>query len=101
MDYSQTADRHWATYLPAARASLVDPEAFFRALGERAEYEVRRLTDEILAKEGSESDELERGRIADRARRKAEEIVLAEVVFLAPEPGSEDNELPLGRAGAD
>jgi len=94
MDYARAADCHWATYLPAARASLDDPDGFFQELGERVHTQICRLAAEILANEASEPDEVERGWQVDRARRKAEEIFLADEVFLRPEPGSENNELP-------
>lgn len=94
MNYATIAERHWRTFRPAATAKMKNPEAFFRALAARVEQRVNDLTDELLAKQETETDYLARVEQIDAANRQAEEIVLDQEVFLPPEPGAADNELP-------
>lgn len=96
MDYPALIERHWRTFRPQATAGLSDPHQFFLDLGARAEQMVEELTTQLLDREPPETDFLARQQQLLRAQRQAEEIVLANEVFLPPETDSLEAELPTG-----
>ena len=95
--YGEMARDHWARWLPARYAQIQDPGSFFSDLGSHAEMRIDALADE-LAGDGQPGEGYlsKAGRIG-QARRQAEEIVLAEVILLEPEPGAgHDGRQPRG-----
>ena len=93
--YARTARQHWETFLPQATAALPNPEEHFRRLGERVESLVLARAEQLVAAEQpAPSTEQERRDVALWAHRTAEEEVMADEVFLTPEPDARDNELP-------
>ena len=93
-DYARIAEQHWRTFRPRATAKMRNPSAFFQNLAARVEQRVNDLADDLLAKEPPETEYEDRVAQIERANRKAEEIVLAQEVYLPPEPGQANNELP-------
>jgi hypothetical protein len=93
-EYLPKIRRHWQTFLPKATAALPDPEKHFLDLSQRVEAMVNDATDDLLAKETLPADPQERAQLIDALRRRAEEVTLANEVYLPPEPGAENNELP-------
>ncbi len=92
--YGQLALEHWRTHRPAALASMADPEGHFDRLGTVVETQVGDLRDQILGGQRPGED-LEAYRLRSyQARRQAQEVVLGELVWVEPEPGtdSEDEE---------
>lgn len=80
------ARRHWQEYLPTAYAKLPDPTAFFEDLETRVLVDIDDLTMQLRQDpELDQRDLPEESKLA-MARRRAEEIVLPEEVFLPPEP---------------
>ena len=92
--YAQIVERHWRTFRPTAVAEMEDPQAFFQATGARVETQVREMTEDLLAKWPPEKGLLERQAQIGQAQRQAEEVVMANEVFLPPEPDAMENELP-------
>lgn len=89
------ARRYWQTYLPKAYAELEDPDEHFLALAHRVEDLVDELADDLAGNpvEGeSFEDRLGRKRNAETT---AWAQVLKDEVYLTPEPGRENEELPL------
>lgn len=87
--YGEIAQRHWARWLPNQYAVIEDPGSFFSDLGSRVEARIDELADQFAGDDQpGEGYLVKAGRIG-QARRQAEEIVLAEMVLLEPEPGTE------------
>lgn len=93
--YEARARRHWETFLPEATANLEDPEEHFRVLGVRVEGLVQDLAAQLAEREMPTSPtEDQKIETREWALRTAEEVVMADEVYLPPEKGAEDNELP-------
>jgi hypothetical protein len=90
--YAEMARRHMAEHLPDRYAQIPDPAAYFAALGEHVADEVeartRALVDSTCSTTGD--DFMERRGKANMARVMAEEEVLSELVFLAPQATTTD-----------
>lgn len=94
--YARMAQTHWQTYLPEATAKLPDPEKFFQDLGRRVEGLVQARAEALIAaadpRPTTEQEKIDQGLMAYRT---AEEEVLADEVFRAPEKDAMENELPM------
>lgn len=94
--YSRLALDHWLRHRPASLASMADPEGYFARLGATVEAQVIDERDRLLG-ERRAGEDLEAFRLRSyRARRQAEETVLADLVWAEPEPATgegEDDEL--------
>lgn len=84
--YGQLARDHWMRWLPGRYAGLADPEGFFTELGEQAAIQVTDLQEQILSASGPVGDYLVAVGRHQAARMSAEEVVLGELILLAPEP---------------
>jgi hypothetical protein len=86
--YGAIAQQHWKRW-PASYAAITDPAAYFTGLGEQAAGEITRLWAQIRDQAGNPSGEDYLARVArlNALRKQAEEIVLAELILLPPEPG--------------
>jgi hypothetical protein len=91
--YARIAEGYWTTYLPSRVAKLPDPERFFARLGADVAEQVQSLEMD-LDQRRSGNDYLARVGELMANRRSAEEIALAEMVYLPMEPGTEDREPP-------
>jgi len=77
---------HASQHQPKSFASMTDPLDHFSRLGEEVENRITTLRDDMLGSpRPSETPEDYRQR-SYQARRQAEEIVLAEMVWTQPEP---------------
>ena len=84
--YGRMAYDHASQHQPKSFASMADPITHFSRLGEEVENRVTTLRDQLLGSlRPSESLEDYRQR-SYQARRQAEELVLAEMVWTEPEP---------------
>ena len=84
--YGEMARDHWARWLPARYAQIQDPGSFFSDLGSQAETRIDALADELAGDDQPGEGYLSKAGRIGQARRQAEEIVLAEVILLEPEP---------------
>ena len=94
--YSRLALDHWLRHRPASLASMADPERYFARLGATVEAQVIDERDRLLGERRAGEDLEAFGLRSYRARRQAEETVLAELVWAEPEPATgerEDDEL--------
>lgn len=96
--YGLMARQHWQTWLPSRYARIDDPEGFFTDLGRQVAERVDQLALQLAGDDQPGEGYLGKAGRLGQARRQAEEIVLAEMVLLDPEPGMEDEEPP-GTAG--
>lgn len=84
--YGRMAYDHASQHQPKSFASMTDPLDHFSRLGEQVENRITALRDDLLGSpRPSETSEDYRQR-GYQARRQAEEIVLAEMVWTEPEP---------------
>jgi hypothetical protein len=90
--YGVIAQRHWERYAPSPVAGLPDPTAFFTELGLEVQAQVDALMATLAGVDSSQETFLEKVARLQTARRTAEEIVMAELVWI------KDPELPLDRA---
>jgi hypothetical protein len=93
--YGRMAEDHMRRYLPDRYEAIEDPTSHFTALGEQVAQEVEEATRALIEAEErldptSPTDyEARRGR-ANMALLRAEETVLAELVWLTPEADPDD-----------
>lgn len=92
--YGVIARTHWETYAPSRVAALPDPTEFFTDLGAQVEAQVTELAARLasMTSDSSEETYLEKVARLQTARRTAEEVVMAELVW------TRDPELPLDQA---
>ena len=90
--YGQMARKHWARWLPARYAAIKDPTSFFSDLGNQAEQRIDQLTDRMAGDDPPGEDYLAKAGRLGQARMQAEEIVLAELILLPPEPGTDEDQ---------
>jgi len=84
--YGRMAYDHASQHQPKSFASMTDPVDHFSRLGVEVENRITTLRDELLGTlRPAESLEDYRQR-GYQARRQAEEVVLAEMVWTEPEP---------------
>lgn len=93
--FAETARRYWQTYLPSQYATIEDPETFFRDLSEQVEDQIAAQLTTVPDVPAGASPQ-ERVAIHEAQRRAAQEVALADLVFLRPEPGTETKR-PEGR----
>lgn len=92
--YGQMAYNHTRRHRPTVFASLSDPAAHFSRLGEEIAARISCLRDELLGKPRPGENPEDYRQRSYQARRQAEELVLAETVWLPPEDktGPEDDQ---------
>jgi hypothetical protein len=90
--YGQMARKHWARWLPARYAAIKDPTSFFSDLGNQAEQRIDQLADRLAGDDPLGEDYLAKAGRLGQARMQAEEIVLAELILLPPEPGTDEDQ---------
>ncbi len=90
--YGLMAQRHWARWLPARYASIGDPETFFTRLGKDVAQRIDVLALRLAGDDQPGEGYLVKAGRLGAARSQAEEIVLADLVLLDPEPEAEDQE---------
>lgn len=87
--YGRLAYDHTRLHRPRAFAAMADPAAHFTALGSEVEGQITELRDRLLGAPGAGESLEEYHRRSYQVRRQAEEVVLAEAVWTAPEPATE------------
>ena len=94
--YGRTAQAYWETYLPSRVAAIprAEREAFFSQLGRDVEEQVVTLQPQLAGPDPAGEGFLEKVGRLNNARSRAEEMVMADLVYLPPEPGTEDREPP-------
>jgi hypothetical protein len=88
-EYGTMAMGYWRQHLPHRYAAAGDPDAFFAALGEEAAAGIASLWGQMMAQARNPAGEDFTDRVGrlNAMRKQAEEIVLADLVLLPPEPG--------------
>jgi len=89
--YGTMMQRHWQQWLPEPYAAIRDPGTFFTVLGDLVAQQVDELADDLAGDDLPGEGYLAKVGRLSAARRQAEEIILPELVLLAP-AGEEDDE---------
>jgi hypothetical protein len=92
--YGAIAQEHWQRWRPASYAVIADPGTYFTGLGEQAAGGITRLQVQMRAQDGNPPGEGYLARVArlNALRKQAEEIVLAGLILLPPEPGANEDD---------
>jgi hypothetical protein len=90
--YGRMAQAHWQRWLPSRYREIPDPSSFFTTLGQEVEEQVVSLSLEIAGDDPAGESYLDKVGRLNMATLQAEEIVLAERVLLAAEPGVDPDE---------
>lgn len=90
--YGRLALNHWKKWRPSAFSTIPDPEGFFSTLGQQVTAQVADLQDQIAGPDQAGEDYLEKVGRLRMAKLQAQELVLAELVYLPPDPGIEDDD---------
>jgi hypothetical protein len=87
-EYGAMAREHCRRWRPAAFAAIGNPDSYFTDLGERVAQEITALWAQLRDKDGNPPGEDYLARVGrlNALRKQAEEIVLADLVLLPPEP---------------
>src|ERR1022692_3471231 len=87
--YGLMAQRHWARWLPARYAQIEDPDSFFSDLGRLTAERIDSLALDLAGDDQPGEGYLGKAGRLGQARHQAEEIVLADLILLEPEPGAD------------
>ncbi|MGH9164664.1 MAG: hypothetical protein ACRDZW_04000 [Acidimicrobiales bacterium] len=90
--YGRMAYDHTSQHRPRAFASMTDPVGHFTRLGEEIESRISELRGQLLGTIGTTESLEDYRQRSYQARRQAEEMVLAEMVWTDPEPTREDED---------
>jgi len=99
--YGKLAMQHWRDELPDRFAQIDDPETFFSTLGQQVATEIADLSATLAEQEPSTGEFL--ANLGDRrtAKLRAEEIVLAQRIYLTEETDEQDNPASTAPTGTD
>jgi len=86
--YGLMARNHWARWLPSRYAAITNPEKFFTDLGTQVAEQIDQLALQLAGDDQPDEGYLGKAGRLGQARHQAEEIVLADLVLLDPEPES-------------
>jgi hypothetical protein len=86
--YGLMAQQHWARWLPTRYARIEDPDNFFSELGMLTAERIDSLALELAGDDQPGEGYLGKAGRLGQARHQAEEIVLADLILLEPEPGT-------------
>jgi hypothetical protein len=97
--YGAMAMAHMQTYLPIRYSQIDNPDSYFRSLGEQIAEEVLAVFDHLRETTRLPTDDYPaRAATLNSLKMRAEEVVLAELVYPAPEQPNPD---PGGDGEAD
>jgi hypothetical protein len=88
--YGLMAQKHWARWLPGRYAQIEDPGSFFSDLGRLMAERIDSLALDLAGDDRPGEGYLGKAGRLGQARHQAEEMVLAELILLEPEPGAEE-----------
>ena len=93
-EYGRNARTYWQIHLPRRFSAIPAPErtAFFTDLGEQAANQIADLSADLAGDDPPQESYLSKVGRLNAARQQAQETVLAELILLPPEPGTEPQE---------
>jgi len=92
--YGAIAQQHRQRWRPASYTGTVGHRTYFTGLGEQAAGEITCPWAQMRAQDGNPPGEGNLTRVArvNALRKQAEEIVLAGLILLPPEPGASEDD---------
>jgi hypothetical protein len=84
--YGLMARQHWEKWLPSRYRTIEDPDSFFSDLGREVASRIDQLAFQLAGDDRPGEGYLGKAGRLGQARHQAEEIILAELVWLNPEP---------------
>jgi hypothetical protein len=99
--YGLMAQKHWARWLPSRYALIEDPDSFFSDLGRLTAERIDSLALNLAGDDRPGEGYLGKAGRLGQTRHQAEEIVLAELILLEPEPGVSEDGADPENPGAD
>jgi len=91
-EYGRRAMEYWRQSRPAELATIPDPEGFFSTLGQEVASQVDPLTDQIAGPDPGGEGYLEKVGRLRMAQHQAEEVVLADLVYLPLETRDDEDQ---------
>ncbi|TFB56349.1 hypothetical protein [Cryobacterium tagatosivorans] len=88
--YGLLARDHWIKVAPSRYAALPNPGEYFEGLGEQVQSQVDNLSQRIAGSDLAGETYLEKVGRLTMAKRQAEEIVLADLVWITPELSADE-----------
>lgn len=89
--YATTARDYFRDHLPSRYSQIQDPDQFFQDLGQQIQNQVADLTPQLAGPDPAGEEYLAKLGRLNAAKRQAEELVMADLVYSqAPEHESED-----------
>lgn len=98
--YGREAQEYWQKHRPRAYQAIEDPETFFTNVGEEIAAQVEQATLRLQGTDPEGEGYLEKVARLNSARITAEELVKREILFLPPEPSTDETELRLEWRGS-
>lgn len=96
-ELAKLAKTYYETYLPSRVQAMDDPETFFRVFGTETAKQIRSLEATMVGPDSPDEDYLTKlGRLGTAAKQATEKVLGETLYSLSPEPGTEENELPMG-----
>jgi len=95
--HATTAERYWTTYLPSRVEAVADPDALWDDLSRQVETMVSAslpAAQEAVKAENPDVTYPDLAGMLRAAHDALEQDALREIVFLPPEPGTEDKRMP-------
>jgi hypothetical protein len=92
--YGLMAQKHWARWLPTRYSQIEDPDSFFSDLGTQAAQQIDQLSLQLAGDDQPGEGYLGKAGRLGQARHQAEEIVMADLILLEPEPEMTDEDDP-------
>lgn len=90
-NYGEMAREYWARAAPVRYAELPQPEVFFADLGEQILTRVDQLVPSLAGPDLPDETYLQKVGRLNAAKKQAEEIVLADMVWIPPETSEDEN----------
>lgn len=90
-EYADMARNYAEAFLPSMVSTIEDPDAYWAKKGQEIRAAVESAEQETPALTSPDDTYAQRVAALKAARKRGEELVLADLVFLPPEPGTENN----------
>jgi hypothetical protein len=100
-EYGRMALDHWQQHLPERYRRIEDPNSFFSTLGDQVATRIADLTLDLAGQDPVGETFMDKLGRLNNASQRAREIVLPEMVLLAPEIDEDEDETDPQRQAAE
>ena len=85
-EYGRMALAHWRRWRPLEFSTIEDHQEHFSILGQQAQQQIAELADQLAGPDPAGEGYLEKVGRLNNAKTRAQEVVLEDLVLVAPEP---------------